>query len=141
MRYHQSLQKRIARQPIRAVEAGAADFTRRIQAFDIGFAVNICDHAATLIMGGRDYRDRRARHIKTKLEALGIYVRKTAFNEFSILMSEIQPDTVGARLLHLCVDRPGNNVARRKVGLLVITMHECFAVCAAKSSSFTANSF
>ena len=114
MRADQRFQQRIARQPVRAVQAGAGDFADGIKAGDLRLAIHIRQHAAALVMRRRHDRDRFLGDVDAVLQAGLVNVRKTFDDEARRLVRDVEQHVIRAALLHLAVDRARHDVARRE---------------------------
>ena len=77
----QAFEERIARQAIRAVQAGAGHFADRIQARQAGRAIHVGFDSAALVMGRRHDRDRLLRHVDAVTQAGLVNVRETLLQE------------------------------------------------------------
>ena len=77
---NERFEQRIAGETIRAMQAGAGDLADRVEARDFRFAIHVGEHAAALVMGGRDDRDRFLRDVNAVTEAGLVDVRE-AFDD------------------------------------------------------------
>ena len=128
---HDTFEQGVAGQPVGPVQPGIGRLAHRVQAGQVGPALDVGDHAAAGVVGRRHDRDRLAGDVDAQLRAAGVDGREVRAQEVLALVgddrSRVEPDMVDAVLLHLEVDRPGHDVARRQFGALVVGRHEALA--------------
>src|SRR5262245_27349955 len=141
MRDHECFKQRVAGQSICAMQPRASDLSRGKQPFDLSFTVDIRDYTTALIVRGRHHRNWCARHVETKLQTYRIDVWKTLLDEVSALVSNVQPNAIHSGLFHLGVNGAGDDIARRKLATLVITVHKPLAVRATEHCALATDCF
>ena len=112
MRANDGLEQRIARQPVRAVQAGAGHFTDGIEPRNLGFAVHVRHDAAALVVRRRNDRDGLPGDVDPVLEAGLVDVRKPLENKLRRPVRDIEHDEIRAALFHLAVDGARDDVPR-----------------------------
>ena len=121
---HEAFEQAVRRQAVGAVEPRLGDFARRIEAGRVGAAVDVDQHAAAGIMLRRDDRDRLGRDVDAEPEQLFVDVGEVRLHELGLAVADVEVDVIEPVALDLAVDRAGDDVARRKLGALVIIGHE-----------------
>src|SRR5947209_2298987 len=111
---HQTFEQRVTREPIRAMQSGAADFTDRVQSRQRGRAVHVGLDSTALIMRSRHDGDRLLRHVDAETQARLVNVRKTLAQELRRLLRDVEVDALRAGAFHLSVDRARNDVPWRE---------------------------
>jgi hypothetical protein len=102
------------------VQAGVGGLAHGVQARQVGAAVEVGDDAAAGVVRRRHHRDRLARDVDAQLQAARVDGREVLLQEGLAEVRRVEPDVVEAVLLHLEVDRAGDDVARRQFGALVV---------------------
>ncbi|MPN29153.1 hypothetical protein SDC9_176604 [bioreactor metagenome] len=125
--HHHAFQKRVAGQPVGAVQAGAGHFAHGMKTRHIGVAVHPRHHAAAGIVRARGHGNGLAGDVDAVLCAQLHHAGKVLRQPFARLMRDVEMHMRDAVLLHFCVDRTGDDVARRKFGAVVVGGHEAFA--------------
>ena len=111
---HERFEQGIARQAIGAVQPGAGHLADRIEAANVGLAINVRQHAAALVMGGGHHRDRLLGDVNAIAEAGLVDVWEAINDEPGRLVGDVEQDIIGPALLHLAVNGAGDDVARRQ---------------------------
>ena len=106
------------------MQAGARGFANSIKPGNVGLAVHVGNDAATLIMCGGDHRQRVLGHIDTVTQAGLVDIGKAVDEEPGRFVSDVQPDMVRARFLHLGIDCAGHDIARGEGFQRMISIHE-----------------
>ena len=86
-------------------------------------------------------RDQIARDVNVVHQAGVIDLRETPAHKIAVEMPHIEPDVRRCGSRHLEVYAATDNVARRKLGSLIITRHEAFAVDVEQVTAFAAQRF
>ena len=139
VRRDDALEKGIAREPVRPVEARASDFANRKEAPDGGFAIHISIHASALVVGGGHDRNGGFRNIQTGPEAGLVDGRKAGLDEVCRFVCDVEVDTLGAAAFHFGIDGTGHNVARSEFLLWVLVLHETPSALIDQNASLAAN--
>jgi len=105
-----SLEEGVGGQAICAMEPGAGDFSDGEEPTDGGFSVEVGDHAATLVVGGGDDRNRGLLGIMPKGEEGLINEREPFFHEARGLVGDIEENTGSAGALEFVVDGSRHDV-------------------------------
>ena len=135
---HERLEERIAREAVRAMDARARDLSDRHEPREIGSPVHVDpDPAAHIVRGGHD-GDRLTRYVDPERETILVDVREALLEPLAALMRDIEKHVLVAALLHLPVDRPGDDVARRELAPRIVAFHERFAVQIPENRPFPA---
>jgi hypothetical protein len=126
---HHAFQQRVAGQAVGAVQAGVGGFAHRVEARQVGAAVQVGDHAAAGVVRRRHHRNRLRVMSMPSCRQRAWMVGKWSFRRNSAeLVRHVQEHAVEAVLLHLEVDGAGHDVARRQFGARVVGRHEARAV-------------
>ena len=110
------------------MEAGVRRLADREEPRQVRAPVEVGDHAAAGVVGRRHHRDRLPGDVDAQLQAAGMDRREVLLEEGLAEVRGVEPDVVEAVLLHLEVDRPGHDVARRQLQARVVVGHEARAV-------------
>ncbi len=135
---HHGLEKRIAREAVRAVDTGVTHFAEREQVGKRGPSPLVDVDAAAEIVRRRDDGNRLDGHIDPDLHAARVDVRKPGFQVLAPHMSHVEIDALRSRALHLSIDRAGDHVPRAEVPVLVIVLHKGVPVGPAEHAAFAA---
>ena len=138
---YDTLQKRIARQSVGAMETGAGGFTECIEPRQVGPGLQVHDNAAAGVMRCRYYRDGLMSDIDAQFTATGLNVGEVGAQEAFALMRHVEEDAIEAVLLHLEVDGTGYHIARRQFGTRIVIGHEARAVRQAQDAALAAHRF
>ena len=109
------------------MQAGAGGLADRVQAGDVGAAVQVGHDAAAGVVRGRHHRDRLLGDVDAEFQAARVDGREVLLEEFGRLVADVEVDVVEAALLHLEVDGAGDHVARGQFAALVVRRHEARA--------------
>ena len=93
---HQAFQQRVAGQPVGAVQAGVGGFADRIEAGQVGPAVQVGDDAAAGIVRGRHDRDRLLGDVDAEFQAALVDVGEMLLQELRGLVGDVEVDAVEA---------------------------------------------
>ena len=124
---HQAFEQRVGRQPVGAVEPRLGHFARGIEPGRIGTAVDIHQHPAAGIMLRGDDGDRLRRDVDAQPDELVVDVGEMLTDELGRLVADVEVDEIEPVALDLIVDRARDDVARGKLGALVVIGHEAVA--------------
>jgi hypothetical protein len=127
-REHQAFEEGIGGEAVRAVQAGAGDFARRVEARHAGASAQVGDNAAAHVVGRGHHRDRVARDVDAELQAALVNRGEVRLDERRPFVRDVEVHAVDAVLLDLEVDRAGDDVARGELRALVVARHEAFPV-------------
>ena len=119
--------RRVGREAVGAVEARLGDFARGVEAGRVGAAVDVDQHAAAGVMLRRDDRDRLLRDVDAEPEQPLVDVGEMRLHEVGVAVADVEVDVIEAVALDLAVDGARDDVARRKLGALVVIGHEAVA--------------
>ena len=117
----------------------ARGFADRVQAVDIGVALEIGDDATASVVCCRYHRDGLFGDIDAQRQALGVDGRKVFDDEIRRHVGNVEQHVVEAEPLHFMVDGAGNDVTRRKFGACVETQHKAFAIRQLQQAALAAN--
>ena len=92
--HHQTLEQRVGRQPVRAVQAGPGDLADREQSGHGGAAVQVGEHAAAVVVRGRGDRDRVGGRVDAGQRAGRGHRREAAGEDAGRDAGRIQEDVV-----------------------------------------------
>ena len=120
----EGFEQRIAGQTVRAMQAGASHFAHGEQSAQGGLAMLVGFHAAALVVGGGNDRDRLLGDIDTDRGAGLVDFREPLLEELPRLMGDVEIDAFGTGAFHFCVDGAGHDVARGEVFERVVAFHE-----------------
>jgi hypothetical protein len=135
---HEALEQGVRREAVGAVEARRADLADRPEARHARAAVAVADHAAAHVVRGRHDRDRLRREVDAEAQALRVDRGEALLEVARGVVRHVEEDTVGARALHLVVDRARDHVTRREILHRVVTRHEGVAVREAQDAALAA---
>ena len=141
VRTDQGFEEGIARESVGTVESGAGDLPDGIESGQFRDTVHGGDHAAALVMGGRDDRDGFADDVQTQFQASRVNGGEMLPDEGCGTVRQVEIHTRGPRPLHFRIDRAGNDVAGRQFGPCIIAIHETVSVGPPQQASFAANRF
>ena len=130
------LHQRIGRQAVRAVKTGTRALADSREPLDRRNAVRRRLDAATCVVRRGDDRNQILRHVDPELHALVVDVREARHQVRAALLPDVEEHAVVARPLHLGVDGPRHDVARRQTSARIVLLHELLAVLVDKDSSF-----
>jgi hypothetical protein len=121
---HHTFEQGIAGQPVRAVQAGVGRLADGVEARQVAAAFEVADHAAAGVVRGRHHRNRLPGDVDAQLQATCVDGREVFLEEGLAEVPRVEPDMVDTVLLHLEVDRAGDDVAWRQFGARVVAVHE-----------------
>src|SRR5260370_17309972 len=110
MRKDETLEQRITRQSVRAMQSGATYFANCIQAWQTCRAVHVRLDSATLIMRRRHNRDRLLRHVDAEAHTRLVNIRKALTQKLHRFVRDIEKDALGAGALDLSADSSPHNI-------------------------------
>ena len=116
--------KRVGRQSVTAVEAGARAFAEGIEALDRRLAVGVDFDAAAEIVGRRSYGYIVFCYIDAERQTLAVDIGEVTLGLLRIFVSDVEVDVIVAVELHLAVDGAGDNVARSERKTRIVFVHE-----------------
>ena len=125
---HERLEQRVAGQAVCAMQSRARHFTDSVEISNFGFAVDIRQYSAALVVGGRHDRDRFFSNVDPEAKAGLVNVRKSLADEIGGFVRDIEPDVVRTALLHLAVNCAGDNISRRERTHRMVRIHEFAAI-------------
>jgi len=136
-----TLEQRVRRQPVRAVDAGARDLTAGVEPGHRAAAVEVGRHTTRRVMAGGNDRDQLGHRCDAVRAAGGEHGRETLLPALFPQLAAVEPHVRSAGLPHPAHDRLGDHVARCEVGQLVLALHEAHAVVVDEEGSFAAHGF
>ena len=119
-RRRHAFQKRVARQPIRAVQPGASGLAGDEQIAQIRARVAVGHDAAAKIMRRRHDRNRPLGDVDSQPRAFFANGRESLAQKRFVARGQIEIHAIGAAFFHLGVDRARHDVARREFGVGMI---------------------
>jgi len=106
-----------------------------------GAALEIGRNTAALVMRRRNDGDGLDRDVDPVAEAFAVDAGEALADEARLLVRDVEEQILGAASLHLVVDRAGDDVARRELGLRMMRFHEGRAVETTQDRALAAERF
>src|SRR5260370_33308700 len=136
---HETLQQRIASEPVSSVNSSARDFATRIESRHIGLAPKIGSHPThQIVRGGRD-RQRIGAHIESGSPAERINRRETPPDKIFSQMAQVEEGVSRSAPPHLGDNGSRDDISRRKLAARINVEHKPLALGTSKVGAFAAH--
>src|SRR5665811_656467 len=136
---HETFEQRVAGQSIRAMHTGAAYFADRQEAMHRRAAIGCGRNASHEVMRGWRDGDQVGGEVKPNVGEIASDRGEPLSHGVRIEMAQIQPDATASG--DLVLNRPGDDVAGRKLCQFVDGSHEALAGVIAEPCAITAHRF
>ena len=134
----QTFQKRVAGQPVRAVDAGRRHLPGGVQPSKRGTPLEIGRDPSDHVVGDGGHRDTVAGRVKAVREQEAAYGGESGVEAVARDLGGVEVDVGVPRPRDLAVDRPSDHVPGRELGILMLRHHESLPRVVAQDGAFPA---